>query len=314
MRGEPAILYIPAATNNRSVFDAATAPNLLKAEATTVANTLSNTTGINGADHRRDLSFDGQLIVESALHERKSVSRDESEELRSIDQSSVTVDLTSKRIAMPSGMDSTTFRSSLPYSSSSLRDVDSTLKRSRFEFDFQRRTTPLPLPPPVFIADISSEADRERIGDEELSTISNKNGNRSDDEQLPEMDAHSKKPEVAFFDSESSLRHLIQLKTPYFERGHLRTSLSWLYHPSCTQYNSNASSDFVVRISSGSSSSGGAGQQLCQIELPPQEFRVRFCVANLENLQFGCEYQVQVKELRSGEVSGPLDGPKINPK
>lgn len=92
----------------------------------------------------------------------------------------------------------------------------------------------------------------------------------------------------------------IELKTPYYERGYLKTALSWLHHPLCktkqgviVDSNDKSLLYFRVRIHS----SG------CINELPPQEFHVNFCVANFENLQFQCKYFVDVNLLKTNEVN-----------
>lgn len=91
----------------------------------------------------------------------------------------------------------------------------------------------------------------------------------------------------------------VELKTPYYERNHLKTALSWLHHSSCqarqgiiVSSESKSTPRFRVRIYS----SG------CINELPPQEFYVEFCVANFENLQFECEYFVEVNVLKNRQV------------
>ncbi|KAI1721610.1 WAP-type (Whey acidic protein) 'four-disulfide core' domain-containing protein [Ditylenchus destructor] len=78
-------------------------------------------------------------------------------------------------------------------------------------------------------------------------------------------------------------RYRARVKTPYYEKGHLRTSVSWLDHPTC----SKQPSIFRVYIRTTS----------CINELPPQQFQVRHCVATFENLQFQCEYFVEVEAL-----------------
>lgn len=92
----------------------------------------------------------------------------------------------------------------------------------------------------------------------------------------------------------------VELKTPYYERNHLKTALSWLHHPLCQvqqgifiDSNGKPLPRFRVRIYS----SG------CVNELPPQEFHVDFCVANFENLQFQCEYFVEVSSLKTHQVN-----------
>lgn len=90
---------------------------------------------------------------------------------------------------------------------------------------------------------------------------------------------------------------MVDLKTPFFEEGRLKSILSWLHHPSCTNTNPMdegarkppAPPRFRVLIRS----------VRCLNQLPPQNFLVNSCVATLENLQFRCEYYVRVEQQES---------------
>lgn len=95
-----------------------------------------------------------------------------------------------------------------------------------------------------------------------------------------------------------------EVKTPYYENGHLKTSISWFNHKHC-----DASA--IIRRQSSSIPQIKAQFQVyirsirCLNELPPQKFVVRNCVATLENLQFDCDYFVRIEKTEAQMIATP---------
>lgn len=71
----------------------------------------------------------------------------------------------------------------------------------------------------------------------------------------------------------------LNIKTLYFENNRLKTAISWFNHSKCTN-----NKKFQIYIRSLS----------CINELPPQKFEVNNCMATFENLQFECNYFVEI--------------------
>uniref|UniRef100_A0A915DEQ9 Anosmin-1 n=1 Tax=Ditylenchus dipsaci TaxID=166011 RepID=A0A915DEQ9_9BILA len=79
-----------------------------------------------------------------------------------------------------------------------------------------------------------------------------------------------------------------EVKPPYFDKGYLKSSVSWLDHPLCSSARSSQQQQlFRVYIST----------LQCINQLPPQQFQVAHCVANLDNLQFNCNYFVEIEAI-----------------
>lgn len=78
-----------------------------------------------------------------------------------------------------------------------------------------------------------------------------------------------------------------ELQTPFFEGGQLRSSVSWLDHSRCTPHRR----DFTVKLSS----------LRCPVHSSSQQL-VSQCLAQLEDLQFSCDYLVEVVDGEDQEV------------
>lgn len=89
-----------------------------------------------------------------------------------------------------------------------------------------------------------------------------------------------------FIDNQSPFR--LHIKMPYFENNRLKTSISWFNHSKCNEIGKK----FQIYIRS----------LRCINELPPQKFEVDNCLTTFENLQFECDYFVEIKIIKSSEV------------
>ncbi|CAD5210643.1 unnamed protein product [Bursaphelenchus xylophilus] len=81
------------------------------------------------------------------------------------------------------------------------------------------------------------------------------------------------------------------LQSPYFENGQLRSTVSWLDHSRCTPLNR----DFIVRLKS----------IRCPIQVTSEQL-VQECLAPLDDLQFRCDYVVEVRDGSDGELLSRL--------
>ncbi|KAL3102623.1 hypothetical protein niasHT_021829 [Heterodera trifolii] len=93
----------------------------------------------------------------------------------------------------------------------------------------------------------------------------------------------------------SPKKQMVEVKTPFFEGGRLKTIISWLSYAKCSVgYQRENTLNFRVSVYS----------LRCPVQLPPQQFAVKNCVATLENLQFSCEYSVGIEHI--GEDNGKM--------
>lgn len=82
-----------------------------------------------------------------------------------------------------------------------------------------------------------------------------------------------------------------EVKTPYYEDNQLLTTISWLDHPLC----SPEKREFIVQIKETECIKANGR--------PPT--KISQCVADIKNLQFGCEYFVLVEDANSKAVNDP---------
>ncbi|KAE9550867.1 hypothetical protein FO519_005912 [Halicephalobus sp. NKZ332] len=79
----------------------------------------------------------------------------------------------------------------------------------------------------------------------------------------------------------------LDIRTPYFENGKLKTSISWIDSSSC----SPTKSVFAVRLT----------PRKCE-KSETKLMTVTQCVASIENLDFDCEYEVEVDDVNTRKI------------
>lgn len=79
-----------------------------------------------------------------------------------------------------------------------------------------------------------------------------------------------------------------EIQPAYVENSQVRTTLSWLDHPKCT----SERRDFNVRLQS----------VRCAKQVNREQLIGGQCVAPLEHLHFSCEYLVEVRDQKDGQV------------
>ena len=80
----------------------------------------------------------------------------------------------------------------------------------------------------------------------------------------------------------------LDIRTPYFENGKLRTSISWIDSSAC----SPVKSIFAVRLT----------PRRCE-KSDTRLLTVTQCVATIDHLNFDCEYEVEVDDVNTRKVS-----------
>ncbi|KHN83201.1 Anosmin-1 [Toxocara canis] len=101
----------------------------------------------------------------------------------------------------------------------------------------------------------------------------------------------------------SSIETPLEIKTPYYEEGDLKTAISWLNAKNCSPVKTN----FLVRWRLFDCQPNGDHKRtFYDLDTSGQdwaEMRVTECVAILDDLNFGCSYSVEVRETIKNELT-----------